>query len=132
MRMAHRLLLVEDNPDDQFLFKRALRDVPGLHIDVAGNGQEAVDYLYSREQDPPGLVLLDLKMPQMGGIEALRLVREKEALASIPIVIFTSSNEPADIAEAMECKATDFVQKPVDFQRYNGTVRSLVRQYMGL
>jgi CheY-like chemotaxis protein len=130
--LKRQLLLVEDNPDDQFMVKRALRDIPDLEIKIAANGREAVDFLFAHELTPPYLVLLDLKMPRMGGNEALCLIREKEALATLPIVIFTSSVEPSDIEEAMSCKATEYVQKPVDFDRYNGTVRGLVHRYMGM
>jgi CheY-like chemotaxis protein len=130
--VKHHLLLVEDNPDDQCMVKRALRDIPDLKIDIAENGREAVDYLFSREDTPPGLVLLDLKMPRMGGNEALKLIREKQALADLPVVIFTSSNEPSDIAESIKSKAAEFVQKPVNFDRYNCVLRDLVKRYMGL
>ena len=132
MKQKHRLLLVEDSVDDQFMVKRALRDVPDLVIEVASNGQEAVDFLFAHEADPPGLVLLDLKMPQMSGNEALCVIREKETFTELPIVIFTSSIEPADIEEARRCNATDYVQKPVGFAPYNTLVRDIVRRYMGV
>ena len=128
--MKHHLLLVEDNPDDHYMVKRALRCMPNLEIAVAVNGREAVDYLFAHEQSPPALVLLDVKMPQMSGIEALCLIRTNEALAELPVVVFSSSNEPTDIEEAMRCKATEFVQKPVNFDNYNETVLRLVQQYI--
>lgn len=114
------------------MVKRALRDIPGLQIDIAENGREAVDYLFAREHNPPGLVLLDLKMPRMGGNEALKLIREKQTLADLPVVMFTSSNEPSDLAESIKNKAAEFVQKPVNFDRYNSILRDLVKRYMDL
>ena len=132
MKSDPRILIVEDNPDDQYMVKRVLREVVNLKIDLAENGLEAIEYLKSHESELPHLIFLDVKMPHMGGMEALCLIREFEALKYLPIIIFSSSCEPSDIAEAMSCNATEYVQKPVDFDRYNQTVRELVKRYMGI
>ncbi len=128
--MKDRVLLVEDNPDDHYQVRWALREMPDIELEIAVNGQEGVNYLLAHEQMPPALVLLDLKMPKMGGNEALSIIRANDTLADLPVVIFSSSNEPADVAEAERNRATQIVQKPVDFEQYNETVRRLVREYV--
>jgi CheY-like chemotaxis protein len=130
--MKKHVLLIEDNPDDHYQVKWALREFSEVELKIAVNGEEGVNYLLSHEQQPPALVFLDLKMPKMGGNEALCKIRAREALTAVPVVIFSSSIEPSDIAEAKRCQATEFVQKPVDFEKYNETVRRLVRTYVGL
>ena len=78
----------------------------------------------------PTMVLLDLKKPRMNGHEVLRFLRGQKIFALLPIVVFSTSDEPLDIAKAMEYGATEYVQKPVDFEKYVRTVEGLIRRYV--
>jgi CheY-like chemotaxis protein len=123
------ILLVEDNPDDQFMVKRALRSYPEVGLEIATDGQEALDFLEAAGHEVPALVLLDLKMPKVSGIEVLRWLRSTEPFTMIPVVVFSSSDELSDIAAIREFGATDYVQKPVDFDEYAATVQELAGRY---
>jgi CheY-like chemotaxis protein len=112
------ILLVEDNPDDEALTKLALRMGMPASFEVARDGQEALDYLLDDANDLPRLVLLDLKLPSVGGLEVLRRIREHERTSLTPVVILTSSNAPTDVAAAYRNGASSYVRKPVDFDQY--------------
>ncbi len=127
--MKRRLLLVEDNPDDQYLVIRALRDFAALEIEVASDGQEAYDYLFVERLPQPDLILLDLKMPRMSGLELLRSIRETPDTSSIPIVVFSSSDEPAEVAQVTKLKA-EYIQKPVDFDQHTKTLKDLITRLL--
>jgi two-component system, response regulator len=119
------ILLVEDNADDETLTLRALRqsDVPNI-IRVARDGAAALDYL--RGDNPlPDLVLLDLKLPKLNGLEVLEQIRKDERTKSLPIVILTSSDEERDIDGAYDLGANSYVRKPVDFREFVDAVRQL-------
>jgi CheY-like chemotaxis protein len=127
------ILLVEDNPDDEELTRRALEKA---HINnrlvVVRDGAEALDYLFAEgsyaDRDPnerPVLMLLDLKLPKVGGLEVLRRVRADSRTRSIPVVIFTSSKEEQDLVRGYELFANSFVQKPVDVAQFNEAVKTL-------
>jgi CheY-like chemotaxis protein len=127
---ALRVLLVEDDPDHVFLVRRALADLPGaeVSVEVAGDGEQAVERLArSRFADagPPQLVLLDLKMPRMDGLEVLRRIRADEAAADLPVVVLTSSERPEDREEALRQGATWFVCKPIDGHRFRSELQQL-------
>ena len=120
------ILLVEDNPDDVELTLRAFRKC-GIanEIVVVSNGVEALDYLFltgsHAGRDPsanPEVVLLDLKLPKIGGLEVLRRMRADEQTRRIPVVVLTSSNEERDILESYDLGANSFVRKPVDFAQF--------------
>jgi CheY-like chemotaxis protein len=127
--VKRRLLLVEDNPDDQYLVIRALRDFAALEIEVASDGQEAYDYLFVERLPQPDLILLDLKMPRMSGLELLRSIRETPDTSSIPIVVFSSSDEPAEVAQVTKLKA-EYIQKPVDFDQHTKTLKDLITRLL--
>jgi CheY-like chemotaxis protein len=129
--LKHLLLLAEDNPDDQFLVKRALRDFQDIQLETADDGQEALDIVQAVAPVLPALVLLDVKMPKLTGLEVLCILRSRDGMATLPIVIYSSSDEPKDVAEAERCRVTEYVLKPVDFDQYVETVQRLVRQYIG-
>ena len=124
------MLLVEDDPDHVFLVRRALADLDGTEVtvEVAGDGEQAVERL-ARSRFAPGgrpqLVLLDLKMPRMDGLEVLRRIRADEAMAQLPVVVLTSSERQEDREEALRQGATWFVCKPTDGRRFRSEVQQL-------
>ncbi len=126
-------MLVEDNPDDVALTLRALKKSNvSSEVVVARDGQEALDYLFSAgnptSPDPhpmPRVVLLDLKLPRMSGLEVLRRLRADERTRLLPVVILTSSNEERDVMEGYSLGANSYVRKPVDFAQFTEAIRLL-------
>ena len=112
------ILLVEDNPDDEALTVQALRTGTAANVEVARDGQEALDYLVNDANDLPRLVLLDLRLPNMDGLEVLRRVRADERTRPVPVVILTGYSAPNDVAAAYRCGANSYVRKPVDFDQF--------------
>jgi len=127
------ILLVEDNPDDIDLTRRAFRKNNLLNpIVVAEDGAAALDYLFGRGswegrdvRDRPALVLLDLKLPKIEGIEVLRTIRQDPRSQTIPVVILTTSREDRDVVESYRLGANSYVRKPVDFNEFIEAVRNL-------
>jgi CheY-like chemotaxis protein len=127
------ILLVEDNPGDEALTLRALRKHdPQINVVVARDGVEALDYLLGpggagdRAGRPlPELVLLDLKLPKIDGLEVLRRIRAAERTRLLPVVILTSSAEDPDIAKGYRLGANSYIRKPVDFVEFTEAVRQL-------
>lgn len=128
-----RILLVEDNPDHQELTLMTLAENNVLNeVVVASDGVEALDYLFGTGQylgrdvkEQPALILLDLKLPKLGGIDVLRRVRDDSRTRYIPVVILTSSSEEEDIVASLENGANSYVRKPVDFGRFVEQVQRL-------
>ena len=127
------ILLVEDNPDDEALMLRALRK-NGIANDivVAHDGVEAVEYLFCEGQyegrlvdDLPELILLDLKLPRMDGLDVLRRIRGDERTRYVPVVVLTTSSEQRDIIESYDLGANSYVTKPVDFMEFIDATRQL-------
>ena len=126
------ILLVEDNPDDEKLTLRALKqsDIPNETV-VARDGEEACDFLFGNGdslEKLPDLVLLDLKLPKVGGLEILQRMRRDERTKSVPIVILTSSDEERDIMMSYNLGANSYIRKPVDYAQFIETVK-LLGQY---
>lgn len=127
------ILLVEDNPDDELLTLRALKKSNILNkVVVARDGVEALDYLFGTgtyaERDTrllPQVVLLDLKLPKMDGLEVLRQIRASELTALLPVVVLTSSDEEQDIVDSYRLGANSYIRKPVDFARFTEAVQQL-------
>jgi two-component system, response regulator len=113
------ILLVEDNPDDAGLTIRALKKHnlanKLLHLE---DGQEALDFLFNDENEMPRLVLLDLKMPRVDGIDVLRRLKNDEKRKVIPVVVLTSSKEEKDIVESYQIGVNAYIVKPVDFDQF--------------
>jgi len=124
-RTAVTILLVEDNPDDAALTELALRGTVPAHLRVAGDGQGALDYLFNDANELPRLVILDLGLPNIHGLEVLRRIRENERTRLTPVVILTSSTAPDDIATGYRYGASSYVCKPVDFDEFSGLVGQL-------
>lgn len=128
------ILLVEDNPDDAALTLRALEknDIANDMVKIAGNGVEALDYLFGTGEyagrdttTQPQLILLDLKMPKMDGIEVLRRLRQDDRTRLLPVVVLTSSDEKEDIVKIYNLGANSYIRKPVDFDEFTEAVRQL-------
>jgi len=127
------ILLVEDNPDDEALTIRALsKSGVASEITVVHDGAEALEYLFAtgsyrdREKtDLPRIIVLDLKLPKIDGLEVLRQLRDDEGTKLVPVVVLTSSIEERDLAEAYRLGANSYVRKPVDFVEFSDAVRQL-------
>ena len=127
------ILLVEDNKDDVELTLHALhKENLANHIHVARDGEEALEFLFcngahaDRSFDhPPKLILLDLKLPKVDGMEVLRRLKADERTKSIPVVILTSSKEERDLVKGYGLGANSYIQKPVDFDQFRNTVKSV-------
>jgi two-component system, response regulator len=120
------IVLVEDNPDDEALTLRALKKHRVANdIVVLRDGAEALDYLLSETTPVPDLVLLDLKLPKIDGLEVLRRLRESPRTSLLPIVILTSSIEDGDLIEGYRRRANSYIRKPVDFEQFSEAVRQL-------
>jgi two-component system, response regulator len=121
------ILLVEDNSDDEQLTLRAMRqsEVPNI-IRVARDGAEALDHLYGPNSTRlPDLILLDLKLPKVSGLEVLQKIRSEPKTRSLPVVVLTSSDEERDIVESYNIGANSYIRKPVDFDEFIDAVRQL-------
>ena len=127
------ILLVEDNPRDEALTLRALKKSNVCNdVIVARDGVEALDYLFGTGKyagrdmhDMPQLILLDLKLPKVDGLQVLRKIREDEHTRRLPVVIFTSSSEEEDMIKSYELGANSYVRKPVDFEQFLEATRQL-------
>lgn len=129
------ILLVEDNPSDIGLTQRAFaKSNIANELVVAEDGQEALDYLFGGGQfagrdvnDLPALILLDLKLPRVAGVDVLRQIRADERTSRVPVVILTTSKEEQDIAQSYDLRANSYIRKPVDFVKFVEAI-----QHMGL
>lgn len=130
---AIEILLVEDNPHDAELTLRALKKSNlANNIFVVKDGAEALDFLFCRGKfesrsitNPPKVVLLDLKLPKVNGLEVLRIVKKDKRTSHIPIVIVTSSRQEPDMKEAYALGVNSYVVKPVDFEQFINAMSSL-------
>lgn len=133
LKPSNVILLVEDNPDDEALTLRAFRkNNIANELVVARDGVEALDYLFGvgvhagRDvRELPVLVILDLKLPRLNGLDVLRTMRVDERAKLIPVVVLTSSNEDKDILESYNLGANSYVRKPVDFVEFMEAVKNL-------
>jgi two-component system, response regulator len=127
-----RILLVEDDDDHVFLIRRALADLDDLavSVEVAADGEQATERLARARPGPrPQLVLLDLKMPRMDGLEVLRHLRADEAARGLPVVVLTSSERQEDHEEALRLGASWFVCKPTDGRRLRSEIQQLASHW---
>jgi len=132
MKTLKRILLVEDNVKDSELTLAALSESHVANdIVVARDGVEALDYLYARgrfaDRDPglPAVMLLDIKMPRMDGLEVLRHMKQDPVFRNIPVVMLTSSREEPDLAQSYALGVNAYVVKPVDFQQFFDAVKQV-------
>jgi two-component system, response regulator len=127
------ILLVEDNPSDVGLTLRAFeKNRIQNKLVVAADGQEALDYLFGAgayagrdTSEMPAVILMDLKLPKVDGLEALRRIRSHDLTKRLPVVILTSSREDQDVAMSYDLGANSYIRKPVDFRQFAEAVRTL-------
>jgi two-component system response regulator len=133
------VLIVEDDPDDLELilqtFKAARITNP---VEIARDGEEALDYIFcrgphaGREAVPPRLILLDLKLPKIDGIEVLRAIKADRNTKAIPVVILTSSLEEKDLIKGYHMGANSYIQKPVDFAQFQKVIRQMGHYWLAV
>ncbi len=119
------VLLVEDNPDDVELTLRALKRAHVVNsVRVVRDGAEALELLFGGEPRPalPRVVLLDLKLPRVNGLEVLERIRREESTRTLPVVVLTSSREEPDVKRAYELGANSYIVKPVEFEKFVAAV----------
>jgi len=127
------ILLVEDNPDDEALTLRAFKKNNILNdVVVARDGAEALDFLFCRGKysdrdcnNDPELILLDLKLPKIDGLEVLKEIRTNPKTKLLPVIVLTSSKEEKDILKSYELYANSYIRKPVDFVQFSEAIRQL-------
>jgi len=132
MHTLKRILLVEDDPKDVELTLKAFEESNlANEVETVGDGAEALDFLFSRgkfENRPngnPAVILLDLKLPKVDGLEVLRQIRGNQKTKMIPVVIVTSSKEEADLMEGYKLGTNAYVQKPIDFHQFIDAIKNL-------
>lgn len=133
MTVGGYILLIEDNQDDVDLTLRALaRHNIANDIEVVRDGAEALDFLFARgeyaHRNPrslPQLILLDINLPKVSGLEVLRQLRENQLTRMVPVVMLTTSSEERDVVESYTSGANSYVQKPIEFEEFNEAVRQL-------
>lgn len=120
------ILLVEDNPDHAILTRRALKKGNVANpVELVEDGQQAIDRLFDTTKALPLLILLDLKLPKLDGLEVLKRVRASERTRRIPVVVLTSSDDERDRASGYDLGCNSYVRKPVDFDQFAEAVRQL-------
>ncbi len=125
------ILLVEDNASDEEMTRRALKRSTVIRdVAVCRDGEEAIRYLSAPNVEPPSLVLLDLKLPKVGGLEVLETIRDTDRTKRCPVVVFTSSREHADVLGCFECGANSFIQKPMDYDQYMDIIAKTVDYWL--
>jgi CheY-like chemotaxis protein len=126
MRNSKPILLVEDDSVDAMTVKRALKDLnvtnPLVHT---LNGEEALDHLRDKSNSNPCVILLDLNMPKMNGVEFLKVVKADDVLKSIPVVVFTTSQEEQDVTESFNLSAAGYIVKPADYKKFVEAIKAV-------
>jgi len=126
MRNSKPILLVEDDEVDTMTVQRAFKDLKVTNELVHKiNGEEALKYLRAEDSQMPCVVLLDLNMPKMNGVEFLKISKEDEKLKKLPVVVLTTSKEEHDIVESFELSVAGYIVKPVDYKRFVEAIRAI-------
>jgi len=124
------ILLVEDDVVDVMSVKRALRELNVNHVlDVAGNGEEALVHLRNQKNPLPGIILLDINMPRMNGLDLLKILKADERLRRIPVVVLTTSKEEKDRLESFNLSVAGYMIKPVEYAGFVEVVRTIQRYW---
>lgn len=126
MRKDTPVLLVEDDEIDQMTVQRALKDIHVTNrLDIAGNGEEALAFLNDSRNQKPGIILLDLNMPRMNGIEFLSVIKKDDELKKIPVVVLTTSIEEQDKVRSFNLGVAGYMHKPVDYMQFVEVIRTI-------
>lgn len=126
MRDNKPILLVEDDQVDVMTVRRAMADIKATNpLDIAEDGEQALAYLRKSGNQRPGLILLDLNMPRMGGIEFLKTVKRDATLKRIPVIVLTTSSEESDRIDAYDLGVAGYIVKPVDYLKFVEAVRTI-------
>lgn len=126
MRNSKPILLVEDDSIDVMTVKRALKDLEvASELVPTGDGEEALEYLRDDENTKPSVILLDLNMPKMNGIEFLKIIKSDNGLKKIPVIVLTTSNSEQDISRSFELGAAGYMVKSVDYKRFMETIKAI-------
>lgn len=126
MKNHKPILLVEDDLVDAMTIRRALKELKVMNpLDVAGNGEEALAHLRNTEISLPCIILLDLNMPRMGGLEFLEIIKQDVVLRRIPVIVLTSSREEQDRIRSFEQSVAGYMVKPVDYEQFVDVVKTI-------
>jgi len=126
MRTTKPILLVEDDRVDAMTVKRALKEINVTNrLDVAGDGEEALAFLKDPENEKPSIILLDLNMPRMNGLEFLRVIKQDQVLKRIPVVVLTTSKDEQDKVSSFNLGVAGYMVKPVDYHQFVEAVRTI-------
>ena len=120
------ILLVEDDIVDVKTVKRALKEIHVTNrVEIAGNGEEALEYLRDKDKEHPCIILLDLNMPRMNGIEFLKILKKDEDLKMLPVVVLTTSREDQDKVDSFKLSIAGYMVKPVDYHQFVEVIRTI-------
>ncbi len=126
MKSKKPILLVEDDKVDAMTVKRALKEIKVTNnVVVASNGEEALEYLTNTDNEIPCIILLDLNMPKMNGLEFMKVAKETERLRKIPIVVLTTSSEERDRMNSFNNGVAGYMTKPVDYQQFVDVIKTI-------
>ncbi len=126
MKSKRPILLIEDDTVDVLTIKRSLQEIHvSNHVDVAENGEDALRKLNTPGYERPCLILLDLNMPRMGGIEFLHIIKNDESFKRIPVVVLTTSSDEQDKIESFNLGVAGYMIKPVDYQQFVEVVKTI-------
>ncbi len=126
MQSFKPILLVEDDSIDAMTVKRAFKDLKVTNpLAHSLNGEEALDYLRNESNKKPCVILLDLNMPKMNGVEFLKIVKSDDVLKKIPVVVLTTSTEENDVVESFELSVGGYIVKPVDYKNFVEAIRTI-------
>ena len=126
MRNSKPVLLVEDDSVDAMTVKRAFKDLRVMNpLTHRINGEEALEYLRDKSSEEPCVILLDLNMPKMNGIEFLKVVKADDVLKRIPVIVLTTSKEECDIMDSFKLSVAGYIVKPVNYTKFVETIRTI-------
>ena len=126
MKDKRNILLVEDDIVDAMTVRRALNDLKVTNtLNTVANGEEALEFLHESQNEHPGIILLDLNMPKMNGIEFLKIMKNDNSLKRIPVVVLTTSQEEQDKIESFNLGIAGYMIKPVDYLQFVETMRTI-------
>jgi CheY-like chemotaxis protein len=126
MKSKKNILLVEGDRIDVMTVKRALKDINVTNkLDVVNNGEEALKFLRDKNNDQPCIILLDLNMPRMNGIEFLRIAKQDDNIKRIPVVVLTTSKEEQDKVQSFDLGVAGYMAKPVDYQQFVNVIKTI-------